>query len=262
MLKAFEAVVHARHTVRRFGPAHVAPDVLARLLALASRSPSSFNSQPWTCVVVDDEGEQRAALADAMLGGNGRVVRGAPVSLVFAADTQPAARVERLLAMERQHGATPQELERMKHGIALFGGHEAHLLKRAAAHGLSPLQPMPTIHAPEAWAFKQTMPAVQTLLLGATAAGLATCPMEGFDGRRVAAALAIPDRFSVPVVVAMGHPQEEEEEEEEEEGEEEEREGGAGPARGGASVRLPLEEVFFRNAFGAPLAADQLKPAP
>ena len=257
MLKVFEAVVHARHTVRRFSPASVAPDVLARLLALASRSPSSFNSQPWTCVVVDDEGEQRAALAGAMLGGNGRVVRGAPVSLVFAADTQPAARVERLLTMERDHGgASPQQLERMKHGIALFGGHEAHLLKRAAAHGLSPLQPMPTIHAPEAWAFKQTMPAVQTLLLGATAAGLATCPMEGFDGRRIAAALAIPDRFSVPVVVAMGHPQEGEEEEEEE------REGGAGPARGGASVRLPLEEVFFRNAFGAPLAADQLKPAP
>ena len=184
-----------------------------------------------------------------MLGRNGRTVGAAPVALVFAADTQPVARLPRLLAMEREHGSSEAELEKLRHGLELFGGHEAGALKRAGTYGLSPLQPMPTINTSEAWAFKQTMPAVQTLLLGAAAAGLATCPMEGFDGRRVRAALAIPERFAVPVIVALGEPAPPTEPEK----------GGSEMPPLAPSARLPLEEVFFRNAFGDPLAPEQLQ---
>ena len=82
-----------------------------------------------------------------------------------------------------------------------------------------------------------TMLAAQTLLLAATAAGLSSCPMEGFDGRRVRRALRIPRRYSIPLVVAVGHP--------------------TPLARDDpvATKRFALEEVAFGDAFGEPLLA-------
>lgn len=50
---------------------------------------------------------------------------------------------------------------------------------------------------------------VKELLLAATSHGLATCPMEGFDMRRMRKALRIPLRYSVPIVVCIGYPSEE-----------------------------------------------------
>lgn len=52
------------------------------------------------------------------------------------------------------------------------------------------------------------MHAPQELLLAATSHGLATCPMEGFDMRRLRKALRIPLRYSIPIVVCIGYPSE------------------------------------------------------
>lgn len=48
----------------------------------------------------------------------------------------------------------------------------------------------------------------QELLLAATSHGLASCPMEGFDMRRLRKELRIPLRYSVPIVVSIGYPSE------------------------------------------------------
>lgn len=48
----------------------------------------------------------------------------------------------------------------------------------------------------------------QELLLAATAHGLASCPMEGFDMRRLRKAFHLPMRYSVPIVVGIGYPSE------------------------------------------------------
>ena len=49
------------------------------------------------------------------------------------------------------------------------------------------------------------MLSAMTLMLAASAAGLATLPMEGFDERRVRRILGIPRSQIVPVVIAIGH---------------------------------------------------------
>ena len=46
------------------------------------------------------------------------------------------------------------------------------------------------------------MLAAQTYLLAATAHGLATAPMEGFDAARLRAYLDVPARYALPLVVA------------------------------------------------------------
>ena len=55
------------------------------------------------------------------------------------------------------------------------------------------------------WLTKQTMLCAMTLMLAASAAGLSTLPMEGFDERRVRQVLGIPRSQVVTVVIAVGY---------------------------------------------------------
>jgi hypothetical protein len=47
--------------------------------------------------------------------------------------------------------------------------------------------------------------AAMQLMMAATACGLRTLPMEGFDERRLQAALSIPEEYAIPVVICVGH---------------------------------------------------------
>jgi Nitroreductase family len=62
-------LIAARHAAQGFLPTPVDDAVLQDVLEMTRRSPSSFNSQPWSCVIVQDAA-QRERLAAAMLGGN------------------------------------------------------------------------------------------------------------------------------------------------------------------------------------------------
>ena len=61
--------------------------------------------------------------------------------------------------------------------------------------------------------------------------------MEGYDGRRVLAALDIPDRYAVVMAVSVG-----------------EEDQSKKPAK--PSWRLPSREVFFLDRFGQPAIED------
>lgn len=50
--------------------------------------------------------------------------------------------------------------------------------------------------------------AAHTILLGATAQGLGGCMIAWVNGEEISRALALPDRFRVVLVVALGHPKE------------------------------------------------------
>jgi len=78
--------------------------------------------------------------------------------------------------------------------------------KRTLLGFLSNFTQTPTLNSSiEAWSFKNTMLAAQTFMLAVSAAGFETCPMEGFDGRRVKEVLSVPDdRFSIPIVICVG----------------------------------------------------------
>jgi nitroreductase len=59
----------------------------------------------------------------------------------------------------------------------------------------------------EAWAFKQAGFAAMSLLLAATANGVGSHAMEGFDARRVLTAIGAPTdgRWGVPVIISLGY---------------------------------------------------------
>lgn len=103
---AFERAVAARSSCRAFAPTPVPPALLSRLLRLCLRSPSSFNTVPYS-VVVASSAASREALAASCVGGNGAAVRSAPVVAVFAADLEPRRLLAATLARERSAGLTP-----------------------------------------------------------------------------------------------------------------------------------------------------------
>jgi nitroreductase len=55
------------------------------------------------------------------------------------------------------------------------------------------------------WATKSTSLACQNLMIAAEALGMNTCPMEGFDGRRLSQYLSLSARYhEIVMVIAMG----------------------------------------------------------
>jgi nitroreductase len=194
---SFAAIVQMRYACKEFDALHpIKEETLASIMALAQRAPTSFNTQPWIAVVVRDPAV-RAKLEQAMVPGNQLKVASAPVNVVFAADLEP----ERLLT-----ASTPDFI---REALPKFMG---------------------LATSPEAWAFKQTMMAVQTFLLAATAHGVQTGPMEGFRSvEAVRDAVGLPPRYSVPVVVALGYEK---------------------APRAKLSPRYPLEAVFHFDGYG------------
>jgi nitroreductase len=67
-----------------------------------------------------------------------------------------------------------------------------------------PTPELPAIHR-RFWLAKQVSLSAMVFMLAATAAGLGTCPMEGFDEARVKKILKIPSYMIVVVVIPVGY---------------------------------------------------------
>ena len=187
--------------------------------------------------------------------------------LVFCSDLEPSRRVDRIYDLERQAGMREDGYMAVLRVASSFltgesstaslhstgGGSSTHLstmLKKTFTDILSPVQPMPTMEDVESWSYKNVGIAAQMYTLAATAHGLSTCMMEGYDARRLKEILRIPERYGAPLVVATGYeydapPVVHELGEEQDEVEE--------TSIRRRTPRLDLSDVFFGDTFGAPL---------
>lgn len=238
--EAFERITLARCATKFFDEKPVPEDVLKQVLALVLRAPSGFNMQPYQCIVVtSDEAKQK--LSKGMLGSNQQRVLEAGASVIFAADLNSMKNMGKLTTLLAEAGEAPEFIRKVPLYASLFStGHNRlvripmTIFKKIAFGVIRRLgKGMPTIAGAETWAFKNTMLAVQELLLAATAHGLASCPMEGFDMRRLRKQFRIPLRYSIPIVVSIGYASEEKQD--------------------AKSLRFAPEEVYHREDFGIPM---------
>jgi nitroreductase len=179
--------------------------------------------------------------ATAMLGaGNSYRVRDCSALAVFLADGEPSRRVDRIMALEKgqRHPAYRAAMP-LASSFLMGEGHAATLLKQLTTTLVSQTlgQAMPGIESLQAWSYKNTALAVQSYVLAATSHDLATAIMEGYDPRRAKDILRIPDRYEIPMMVAMGYDYVVE----------------GGGDTWSRTPRLELEEVVFGDTFGAPL---------
>ncbi len=208
-MSEFAQIVEKRRSVRLFDGQPVPEGVVQRCIDLAMKSASSSNLQPWEFHWVRTP-EIRTQL----------------VKVCFS---QPAANtagelivcVARTRAWDRVRLHTLQQLQKMKaEGLSVPDaalGYYSDLIKKLYSVGWLGLLKRayfffkglqgPTMRAPvnekdmEIWAIKSTSLACQTLMLAFQAEGYDTCPMEGFDPKRLHKLLKLPrDAYTVMVL--------------------------------------------------------------
>lgn len=160
-----------------------------------------------------------------------------------------------LIDLETRNGTNPDYLRNLSSQLTfLFGsGYLSRKLRQVITHLASPLTPTPAIsHSNESFGYKNAAFAGMQFMHAATAMGLATCPMEGFDERRLCYSLNIPmEEYGIPFVICLGYAQEDKNNEETLEGLETAVSALEESLRGvNEKVRFPFHEMFFYNSFG------------
>ncbi|KAK3274215.1 hypothetical protein CYMTET_17592 [Cymbomonas tetramitiformis] len=244
--QAFERVVRSRYSSKHFSTKSIPEGMLQKCLALASRGPTGFNVQPYVAIVVDSK-DKKEAVSAAMLGPNAQRVLDAPATIVFAADNNCDRLLPKVTQALRDEGAPESYVSKVPLYVRLFSGGFGYfagipvirmllnligfLVRKVAFKIVSYFMPVPTPSTAETWSFKQSIFPATIFMLACTAFGLATCPMEGYDTRRLRNALELPNNYSIPVAFAVGYPESEVKH---------------------RSSRFPPQELFFHNSFGTP----------
>ena len=184
----FKDVMAARRAVNFFDPNRDVPEAdLAAILETAVRAPSSFNLQPWKVAVLRDPA-QKAKLRT--LAWDQPKVTEAPVILMFLADTEAwkmySPSFERQFSYLVESGRYQPE------------SRDAFAASVESLYGQSPEKSL-------AFAVKNTAFLAMTVMYAAADAGYVTHPMDGFDHDGVRKAFGIPERFWIPLLMAVGH---------------------------------------------------------
>jgi nitroreductase len=209
-LDSFVALARSRRSARHFRPDPVPPDLLDQLLEAARWAPSGFNLQPTHFVVVTDPAV-KAKLYPACM--KQRQVLEAGATVVFTGDRRVVEHnFERVLKQDREAGGINDAYEKLlRKAVPLFFNTGplgvGRLWKAAAEAVVGRFTPVPSVQAVHKsfWLAKQVCLSAMVFMLAAEAAGLATCPMEGFGERAVRRALGIPSSQTVVLVVPVGY---------------------------------------------------------
>jgi nitroreductase len=208
------SAIFERRAIRAFEAVDIPASTRDLLLQAARQAPSSFNSQPYRLYWVESPA-QRDAVAKLCLGQN--AARTASSLVVAVADIGSLRSTSRLqLAWMRQTGFPEQKIREYERtariGRIIFMPGPLNLFGRLKQAFFRLLHVLMTIGMPPItrqdmlkWAGKSTALACQNLMTAAEAVGLNTCPMEGFDGKRLARYLGLsPKCHEIVMVIAIG----------------------------------------------------------
>jgi len=210
--KIFDRIVRSRRSVRVYTEEKIPDVVMQRCLDWALLAPTSSNLQCWEFHVVKTP-ELRSQLVKACLGQSAARTASELVVAVARTKTWPMINDLMLKEFDKQGDMVPQiarnyyeKIVPLMYGQGLLG--LKGLFKRALFffRGLwTPTPRGPKSYADmRVWAVKTTALACENFMLGMTAEGFDTCPMEGFDEVRVKKILKLPRDAEVVMVISCG----------------------------------------------------------
>ena len=208
-----EALFH-RRAVKAFDPVEIPKAIREQILDAARHAPSSFNMQPYRFYWVESSG-RKANVAKLCLGQ--KPAETASALVVAVADIASLAATSQAQSeWMRRNGfstAKVRDYERtaklgrilfMPGPFGIFGAFKwtiFRLVNLWKTIGMPPLFRQAIFK----WATKSTSLACENLMIAAEALGLNTCPMEGFDGRRLSKFLGLTTRYyEIVMVIAIG----------------------------------------------------------
>lgn len=214
-MNAILETICKRRAVKVFEPVEISEGIREQILGAASHAPSSFNSQPYRLYWVETA-KERTAVAKLCMGQMPAQTASALVVVVADIGSLSATsqgQLEWMRSRSEFSEAKIRDYERTsKVGRILFMPGPFGILA-AVKWGLFWLLSlwkvvgMPPVFRRDQfkWATKSASLACQNLMIAAEALGINTCPMEGFDGRRLSKYLGLSTRYhEIVMVIAMG----------------------------------------------------------
>lgn len=202
----FFAAVSARRSIRKYKDTPVPESVVDKALDAALLAPNSSNMQTWRIYWVNDSATKKK-MAEACL--NQGAARTAQELVVFVAD--PSVWKTSQKAILEHMGEAPHPM---------MTNYYTKLVPLVYSWGiLAPFKWLifnilglfrPIMRKPwssrdiEEIAIKSTALAAENFMLAISAQGFDTCPMEGFDERRVKKILGLGCRARIVMVVSVG----------------------------------------------------------
>jgi nitroreductase len=213
MTASLEAIFQ-RRAIKSFDPVEIPAPTRTHILDAARVAPSSFNMQPYRFFWIESP-SQRGVAARLCMGQSPAATASALV--VAVADIGSLEATSKLQhAWMRTAGFSDDKLRDyqrtakigriifMSGPFGLFGALKWFLFRLLS---LWKTMGMPPVFRRDIfkWAGKSTSLACQNLMIAAEALGLNTCPMEGFDGRRLSKFLGLsPRHHEIVMVIAIG----------------------------------------------------------
>ena len=189
MLTVWEAI-QKRRSIRKYAPDDVPQEMIDQMLEAARLAPSGSNRQPWRFLVVKDK-DTRKKLHDICL--EQKFIEEAPVVIICFADLERYSRETR---NKRRQEFTDSGV------TATLSGRFAD--PEFVAQMDAALTPPRAELIPGAIA--NTYIAVEHLVLMATALGLGTCWVGGFDSPAINRLFGLADNLVPVVVIPVGYP--------------------------------------------------------
>src|SRR5215467_10065462 len=206
--------IYQRRAVKVFEPVEISQGLREQILNAARHAPSSFNTQPYRFYWIGSTAK-KAAVAKLCLGQTPAETASALVVVVADIGSMPRTSRSQLEWMRRSDfsEAKIRDYERtakigrilfMPGPLGVFGVIKRGLfwlLNLWMTIGMPPLSRQDLFK----WATKSTSLACENLMIAAEALGINTCPMEGFDGRRLSSYLGLSPRYhEIVMVIAIG----------------------------------------------------------
>jgi nitroreductase len=184
----YKEITEKRRAINFFDPKQDVPETtLRQMIELAATAPSSFNLQPWNLMILRDESAKKRLQS---LAWDQTKVSEAPVILIVLADKT---------GWQEGHPTVEKNWEEMLKTKNMVPDQRDWFLNAAKSlYGWSPAASL-------AFAVKNTGFFAMGLMYAATSLGLETHPMDGFDHEAVKKAFNIPNRYWIPLLLAVGY---------------------------------------------------------
>ncbi|WP_428633441.1 nitroreductase family protein [Sedimenticola sp.] len=209
---AFRAANRFRRAVRQFNSTPIPEDEIRDLLEEATLAPSSGNLQPYELHWVR-EPALKASIAQACNGQKAATSAADLIVVVASPEIAKQTAKAQLAYVEASTklGVDAKAYYRKQMGMfqRILGlGSSAFWSPLVFLAGLirPSLSLLPIGHiGSRHWAARNAVFAAHTLILGAAAKGIYSCPMEGFSAPKVAKLLGLPRGSVIPLVIALGY---------------------------------------------------------
>lgn len=207
----FEKVIHNRRSVRVYTEEKVPEEVVQKVLDWALLAPNSSNLQPWEFYWVKDP-QKKEELVKACFSQPAARTAQELIVAVARIDRWKEIRKD-MLDLFNKSGNTPASAKAYYEKLVpmvytqgplnLLGLGKKIFFSVAGLFRTVPREPTSKADM-RVWAHKSTALGCQNIMMGFSAFGFDTCPMEGLDSKRVKKILGLGRRAEIVMGISVG----------------------------------------------------------